>query len=71
MDVPETDDLEFEDLIRYVQESCGLDFRGYKRSSLRRRMTIRTEKVGAEGFGATSRFSRRIRMSSTSFSIPS
>src|SRR5437764_14387408 len=42
---------EFERLIRYVQESRGLDFRGYKRSSLRRRITLRMQQVGAEDFG--------------------
>jgi two-component system, chemotaxis family, CheB/CheR fusion protein len=56
MDVTETSDIEFEDLIRYVQESRGLDFRGYKRSSLRRRITIRMERVGAEGFSAYQSF---------------
>jgi two-component system CheB/CheR fusion protein len=43
-------DPEFENLLRYIQESRGLDFRGYKRTSLRRRIQIRMEAVGAEDF---------------------
>ena len=43
-------DPEFESLLRYIQESRGLDFRGYKRTSLRRRLTIRMETVGTENF---------------------
>src|SRR4051812_16473382 len=45
-------DPEFEALLRYIQESRGLDFRGYKRTSLRRRITIRMEALGAEDFAA-------------------
>ncbi|ONF97019.1 CheR family methyltransferase [Sphingomonas jeddahensis] len=45
-------DPEFEALLRYIQESRGLDFRGYKRTSLRRRITLRMEAVGAEDFSA-------------------
>ena len=45
-------DPNFESLLRYIQESRGLDFRGYKRTSLRRRITLRMEAVGAEDFGA-------------------
>ena len=37
------DDAAFENLIRYIQESRGIDFRGYKRSSLRRRIALRME----------------------------
>ncbi len=42
----------FESLLRYIQESRGLDFRGYKRTSLRRRITLRMEAIGAADFGA-------------------
>ncbi len=45
-------DPEFEALLRYIQESRGLDFRGYKRTSLRRRITLRMEAVGVDNFGA-------------------
>jgi two-component system CheB/CheR fusion protein len=45
-------DPEFESLLRHIQESRGLDFRGYKRTSLRRRITLRMEAVGVEAFGA-------------------
>jgi two-component system, chemotaxis family, CheB/CheR fusion protein len=47
-----TPDPQFESLLRYIQESRGLDFRGYKRTSLRRRITLRMEAVGVEDFGA-------------------
>jgi two-component system CheB/CheR fusion protein len=50
---PEED---FEELIRYVQESRGMDFRGYKRSSLRRRIALRMDEVGAESFPAYQSF---------------
>jgi two-component system CheB/CheR fusion protein len=43
-------DPQFETLLRYIQESRGLDFRGYKRTSLRRRITLRMEAVGVEDF---------------------
>jgi two-component system, chemotaxis family, CheB/CheR fusion protein len=43
-------DPEFESLLRHIQESRGLDFRGYKRTSLRRRINLRMEAVGAEDF---------------------
>lgn len=43
---------QFEALLRYIQESRGLDFRGYKRTSLRRRITIRMEAVGVDDFVA-------------------
>jgi two-component system, chemotaxis family, CheB/CheR fusion protein len=43
---------EFEALIRHIQESRGVDFRGYKKTSLRRRVARRMEQVGAEGFAA-------------------
>ncbi len=45
-------DPQFESLLRYIQESRGLDFRGYKRTSLRRRITLRMEAVGVAEFGA-------------------
>src|SRR3712207_8689680 len=45
-------DPEFEGLLRFLQEHRGVDFRGYKRASLRRRVTKRMEEVGAEGFAA-------------------
>jgi len=41
---------EFEALIHYIQESRGLDFRGYKRTSLERRIRRRMEEVGCEDF---------------------
>jgi two-component system CheB/CheR fusion protein len=43
-------DPEFESLLRHIQESRNLDFRGYKRTSLRRRIALRMEAVGAEDF---------------------
>ena len=43
-------DPEFEALLHHIQESRGLDFRGYKRTSLRRRITLRMEAVNAEDF---------------------
>jgi two-component system CheB/CheR fusion protein len=45
-------DPEFELLLRYIQESRGLDFRGYKRTSLRRRIALRMEALGADDFAA-------------------
>jgi two-component system CheB/CheR fusion protein len=45
-------DPAFEALLHHIQESRGLDFRGYKRTSLRRRITLRMEAVGAGDFGA-------------------
>ena len=47
-----TPDAHFESLLRYVQESRGLDFRGYKRASLKRRITLRMEATQTESFGA-------------------
>jgi hypothetical protein len=40
-------DPQFEAL-RYIQESRGLDFRGYKRTSLRRRISIRMQAAQVE-----------------------
>jgi two-component system CheB/CheR fusion protein len=48
----DSDDVSFQKLIGYVQESRGIDFRGYKRTSLRRRIALRMEQVGADGFAA-------------------
>jgi two-component system CheB/CheR fusion protein len=45
-------DPEFESLLQYIQESRGLDFRGYKRTSLKRRITLRMEALNLESFGA-------------------
>src|SRR4051812_37467265 len=45
-------DPQFETLLRHIQESRGLDFRGYKRTSLRRRITLRMEAVGTDDFAA-------------------
>src|SRR3712207_4959070 len=41
---------DFEDLIGFVQERRGVDFRGYKRTSLRRRFAKRMDEVGAANF---------------------
>jgi two-component system CheB/CheR fusion protein len=43
---------DFANLIRYIQESRGIDFRGYKKSSLCRRVTRRMEDVGSDSFAA-------------------
>ena len=43
-------DPDFENLIRYIQESRGLDFRGYKRTSLQRRIALRMKDVDVEDF---------------------
>jgi two-component system CheB/CheR fusion protein len=48
----DTDDPTFENLIHYIQDSRGFDFRGYKRSSLRRRIALRMEQVNADSFAA-------------------
>jgi two-component system CheB/CheR fusion protein len=48
----ESDDVSFDKLIRYIQESRGIDFRGYKRTSLRRRIALRMGQVGADVFPA-------------------
>ena len=45
-------DPEFESLLQYIQESRSLDFRGYKRTSLRRRIALRMESIGADDFPA-------------------
>src|SRR5215813_14004025 len=43
-------DVAFEGLIRHIQESRGIDFRGYKRTSLRRRITLRMEHLHLDNF---------------------
>jgi two-component system, chemotaxis family, CheB/CheR fusion protein len=45
-------DPAFQELIRYIQESRGVDFRGYKNSSLRRRIALRMEHAGAKDFAS-------------------
>jgi two-component system, chemotaxis family, CheB/CheR fusion protein len=47
----EAEDASFESLIRYIQESRGVDFRGYKRTSLRRRISLRMEHLHLDSFG--------------------
>ncbi len=49
--MPQPDeDTTFENLIRYIQESRSVDFRGYKRTSLRRRTALRMEHLHLDGF---------------------
>ncbi len=48
--MPPTDEPAFENLIRYIQESRGVDFRGYKRTSLRRRISLRMEQLKIDTF---------------------
>jgi len=43
---------DFEALLDYIQGNRGVDFRGYKRTSLRRRITLRMAAVEVESFGA-------------------
>lgn len=45
-------DSDFNNLIRHIQESRGIDFRGYKRTSLERRIRRRMEEVGCDSFAA-------------------
>jgi two-component system, chemotaxis family, CheB/CheR fusion protein len=45
-------DPEFENLLSHIQESRGLDFRGYKRTSLQRRIGSRMEALGTADFAA-------------------
>jgi len=45
-------DATIEDLLNFIQQSRGFDFRGYKRTSLRRRIAIRMDAVGADSFAA-------------------
>jgi two-component system, chemotaxis family, CheB/CheR fusion protein len=44
------EDATFEHLIRYIQESRGIDFRGYKRTSLHRRISLRMERLHIDSF---------------------
>ncbi|MGL6341904.1 MAG: hypothetical protein ACRC80_37200, partial [Waterburya sp.] len=39
-------DLDFENLLNYLNRSRGLDFTGYKRNSLKRLTTRRMRRVG-------------------------
>ena len=48
----EPDNAGFQSLIGYIQESRGVDFRGYKTTSLRRRITLRMEQIGVAGLAA-------------------
>jgi two-component system CheB/CheR fusion protein len=43
-------DPHFEALIHHIQESRGIDFRGYKRTSLRRRIKLRMDELGIGQF---------------------
>jgi two-component system, chemotaxis family, CheB/CheR fusion protein len=52
----ERQDDGFQDLIRYIQESRGIDFRGYKTTSLRRRIGLRMERAGAADYPAYHEF---------------
>ncbi|WP_426000413.1 CheR family methyltransferase [Caulobacter sp. DWR1-3-2b1] len=45
-------DPEFETLLGHIQQSRGMDFRGYKRASLRRRIALRMEAVSVQTFAA-------------------
>ncbi|AWB09140.1 methyltransferase (plasmid) [Azospirillum humicireducens] len=45
-------DSDFSNLIRHIQESRGIDFRGYKRTSLERRIRRRMEEVGCDSFAS-------------------
>ncbi|WP_035857388.1 CheR family methyltransferase [Cryptosporangium arvum] len=44
------DDTQFEALLEFLKESRGFDFTGYKRSSLMRRVSRRTQALGIEGW---------------------
>ena len=43
-------DLDFENLLNYLNSSRGLDFTGYKRNSLRRLTARRMQRVGVETY---------------------
>jgi len=43
---------DFEALLDYIQGNRGVDFRGYKRTSLRRRITLRMSAIEVNSFGA-------------------
>ena len=46
----QNDEAVFENLIRHIQQSRGVDFRGYKRTSLRRRISHRMEHLHIDSF---------------------
>ncbi|HVH62455.1 MAG TPA: CheR family methyltransferase [Candidatus Dormibacteraeota bacterium] len=45
-------DAQFENLIEYLRESRGVDFTGYKRTSLVRRVAKRCQELGLDGFAS-------------------
>ena len=45
-----SDDAAFEELLQFLKRQRGFDFTGYKRTSLRRRVTKRMESVGVDTF---------------------
>jgi two-component system CheB/CheR fusion protein len=47
-----TRDPEFESLLNHIQDSRGIDFRGYKRTSLKRRINLRMDAHGTPDFAA-------------------
>jgi coenzyme F420-reducing hydrogenase beta subunit len=55
---------------QHIQESRGLDFRGYKRTSLRRRITLRMEALAIEDFGRYQAHLEAIPASSATCSTP-
>ena len=46
----EEDNADFEALLRFLQESRGFDFTGYKRPTLTRRARVRMHSVGVDGY---------------------
>jgi two-component system, chemotaxis family, CheB/CheR fusion protein len=46
------EDRDFETLLRFLRDSRGFDFTGYKRTSLRRRVNKRMELVGIDSYAA-------------------
>lgn len=52
MNPHETVEPDFEALIRFIQENRGVDFRGYKKTSLRRRVLRRMEELHCDGFSS-------------------
>src|SRR4051794_34509723 len=51
-----SDEGAFDELLRYLRESRGFDFTGYKPSTLRRRLQKRMDAVGADSFEAYCEF---------------
>jgi two-component system, chemotaxis family, CheB/CheR fusion protein len=49
---PPDSDPRFEDLLRYLRDNRGFDFTGYKRATLRRRVTRRMAELGLDGVAA-------------------